>query len=87
MTNLLNVIINEITDKGLAYLGAGIAMIAGLGVGGGQAYIGGKAAEAIAKNPESESKVRIMLIISAAISESSAIYSLIIAILLIFVAK
>lgn len=87
MTNFLNLIFNEITDKGMAYLGAGLAMFAALGVGIGQGYIGGKAAEAIAKNPESESKVRTMMIITCAIVESSSIYALIIAILLIFVAQ
>lgn len=86
--NLFTVLLNQmsISDNGMAYLGAGIAMLAGIGVGAGQAYIGGKAAEAVARNPEAESKIRTMLIVSAAIAESSAIYCLIIAILLIFVA-
>lgn len=76
-----------ISNQGLAFLGAGLAMIAGIGIGAGQGYIGGKAAEAVARNPEAESKIRTMLIVGSAIAESSSIYALIVSILLIFVAK
>ncbi len=74
------------TAKGFAYLGAGIAMLAGFGVGIGQGLAAGRAAEAVARNPEAESKIRTTLIVGLGIAESAAIYSLIIAILLIFVA-
>ncbi len=72
--------------KGWAYLGAGLAMLAGIGVGIGQGLSAGRAAEAVARNPEAESKIRTTLIVGLGIAESAAIYSLIIAILLIFVA-
>ncbi len=78
---------NTITDKGAAYIGAGIAMFGALGVGAGQGYAAGKAAEAVARNPEAESKIRTMLIVGLGIAESAAIYALIISILLIFVAN
>lgn len=68
------------------YIGAGLAMTGALGVGFGQGYVGGKAALAVAKNPDEYSRIRAMMLIGAAIAESSAIYALIIAILLIFVA-
>ncbi len=68
------------------YIGAGLAMTGALGVGIGQGYVGGKAALAVAKNPDEYSRIRAMMLIGAAIAESSAIYALIIAILLIFVA-
>lgn len=74
-------------DKGLTAIGAGIAMIAGLGVGVGQGIAAGKAAEAVGRNPEAESKIRTMMIVGVALTETSVIYSLIIAILLIFVYK
>lgn len=76
----------ETTDKLGAYIGAGVAMFGGLGTGIGQGYAAGKAAEAVARNPEAENKIRTMLIVGAAIAETAAIYSLIIGILLIFVA-
>ena len=69
----------------LAYVGGGVAAIGCLGAGIGQGVIGGKAVEAIGRNPEAEAKVRTQMIISAAIAESGAIYSLVIAMILIFV--
>jgi F-type H+-transporting ATPase subunit c len=71
--------------SGLQYIGAGIAMVAALGAGLGQGYAAGKACEAIARNPEMESRIRTMMIVGAAIAETCAIYALIVALLLIFV--
>lgn len=68
-----------------AAIGAGIAMIGGAGAGIGQGYAAGKAAEAISRNPEAESKIRSIMIIGAAIAESSALYSLVVSIVLLFV--
>lgn len=70
---------------GLVAVGAGLAMIGGLGTGVGQGLSAGKAAEAVGRNPEAENKIRLMMIIGMGIAESAAIYALIIAILLIFV--
>jgi len=68
-------------------IGCGIAALGTLGTAIGQGYACAKAVEGVARNPEAESKIRTMLIVGDAIAETSAIYSLIIAILLIFVAK
>ena len=67
------------------YIGAGISSIGMLGAGIGQGYAGGKAAEAVGRNPEAESKIRNMMIVGAAIAESGALYALVVSILLIFV--
>lgn len=79
----------EVTDEGYkmmgAAIGAGVACIGMTGAGIGQGYAAGKAAEAVSRNPEAESKIRSMMIIGAAIAESSALYSFVIAIMLIFV--
>ncbi|MGL4343010.1 MAG: ATP synthase F0 subunit C [Metamycoplasmataceae bacterium] len=70
---------------GLVAVGAGLAIIGALGAGIGQGYATGKAAEAVGRNPEAEDKIRKMLIMGLAITESSAIYALVISILLFFV--
>ena len=70
---------------GLIGLGAGCAMSAAIGTGVGQGIAAGRAAEAVGRNPEAESRIRNMMIIGDGIAESSAIYGLIIAILLLFV--
>ncbi len=70
---------------GLVGVGAGMAMIGALGTGAGQGIAGGRASEAVGRNPEAEAKIRTMMIVGLGISESAAIYSLIISILLLFV--
>lgn len=65
-------------------LGAGIAMIAGVGTGVGQGYAAGKAAEAVGRQPEAQSDITKTMIIGAAIAESSAIYGLLVALVLLF---
>lgn len=69
---------------GMALLGAGIAMIAGLGPGIGEGIAAAKACEAVGRNPDAESKIRSMMVLGIALSETTGIYALIIALLLIF---
>ena len=76
---------NEFFVAGMAVLGAGIAMIAGLGPGIGQGIAASKGAEAVGRNPEAEGKIRSTMILGIALSETCAIYGLLVAILLIFV--
>lgn len=66
-------------------VGAGLAMIAGVGPGMGEGYAAGKAVEAIARQPEAEDKIRSTLILGDAIAESTGIYGLAVALFLIFV--
>lgn len=65
-------------------VGAGIALLGGGMVGIGEGYVAGKAVEAIARQPEAEGTIRTTMIIGQAISESGAIYSLAVVLLLIF---
>lgn len=59
---------------GLGAIGPGI----GLGI------IGGKALEAIGRNPEAEGKIRTNMILGAAFAEAVAIYALVIALIIKF---
>ena len=67
-----------------ALLGAGIAAIGGIGAGLGQGIATGYAVEAIARQPEAKQDILQVLFIGCAIAESTGIYSLVIAFLLIF---
>ncbi len=67
-------------------LGAGAAMIAGIGPGIGEGNAVGKACEAIGRQPECKGSVTSTMIMGCAIAETTGIYALIVAILLIFVA-
>ena len=71
---------------GCSALGAGIAMIGGLGPGIGEGYAVGKALEAIGRQPECKGQVTSTLILGCAMAETTGIYALIIALLLMFVA-
>ena len=70
---------------GCSALGAGIAMIAGLGPGIGQGFAAGKAAEAVGRQPEAAGPITRTLLTGCAVAESTGIYSLLIALVLIFV--
>ena len=64
-------------------IGAGIAMIAGFGPGIGQGYAAGKGAEAVGRQPEAQSTITTTMLLGIA-CESTGIYSLVVAMILIF---
>ena len=71
---------------GCCALGAGMAMIAGIGPGIGEGNAVAKACEAIGRQPESKGSVTTTLIMGCALAETTGLYALVIAIRLIFVA-
>ena len=73
------------TGDGLVAIAAALAVMTGLFSTLGQGYAAGKAVEAVGKNPEAETEIRVMLMLGAGIAETAAIYGLLIAFLLIFV--
>ena len=71
---------------GCCALGAGLAMKAGIGPGIGEGNAVAKACEAIGRQPESKGAVTTTMLMGCAIAETTGLYALVIAILLIFVA-
>ena len=71
---------------GCCALGAGLAMIAGIGPGIGEGNAVAKACEAIGRQPECKGDVTSTMLMGCAIAETKGLYALVIAILLIFVA-
>jgi len=68
------------------YLGAGIAMGFGaIGPGIGEGLAAGAALQGIAANPKEQGVLVRTMFIGQAVSESTGIYSLVIAIILLFV--
>ncbi len=65
-------------------VGAGIAMASGLGPGIGQGYAAGEAADAVGRNPARRSEVTVVMLLGQAVAETSGIFSLVIALLLLF---
>ena len=74
--------------RAAALLGAGLAMGFGaIGPGVGEGFAAGKACEGVAKRPEESALLTRTMLIGQAVSESTGIYSLVIALLLIFAVK
>ena len=65
---------------GMSALGAGMAMIAGLGEG----YTAGQACAAIGRQPEAQGDITRTMILGIAMAESTGIYALVIALILLF---
>ena len=76
---------NEFFVQGMALLGAGIAMVAGFGQGIGEGFAAGKGAEAVGRNPEASGKIQPIMVLGIALAETTGIFALVVAILLIFV--
>ena len=80
---------NQIDGRALilacSAIGAGLAMIAGIGPGIGQGYAAGKAAEAVGKRPKLQSAIVRTMLLGQAVAQTTGIYALIIALLLLFV--
>jgi len=79
-------ITSEAIIKAAALLGAGICMGFGaIGPGVGEGYAAGRACEGISRAPKEAGLLTRTMLIGQAVSESTGIYSLVIALLLIFV--
>lgn len=67
---------------GLVAIGAGIAMLTGLGAGIGLGIASSKVAEGVSRNPEASGKIMSSALIFATLSEVTAIFGFVIAFML-----
>ena len=68
-------------------IGAAIAVLTGIGAGIGICLSTSIAVDAIARQPDAESKISKALLLGCALAEATAIYGFIIGILIIFFLK
>ena len=68
-------------------IGAAVAVLTGIGAGIGIGHATGKAVEAIARQPEAESKISKSLLLGCALAEETAIYGFVIGLLIILFLK
>ena len=74
--------------KAAAFIAAAIAMSVGsIGPSLGQGFVGMKACENIGKHPQSASDIQRVMIIAMGIIESSAVYNLLIALVILFLSR
>lgn len=72
-------------NEGLKLIATGLAIgLGAIGPGIGVGLIGGRALEAIGRNPDAEGKIRTNMILGIAFAEAIAIYALVIALILKF---
>lgn len=72
--------------RAFALLGAGLAMgLGAIGPGIGEGFAAGKACEAIGRSPQEAGLLTRTMLVGQAVSESTGIYSLVVALLLLFV--
>lgn len=70
--------------SGLIAIGAGLAVMTGLGAGIGMGIATGKASEAAGRQPEATNQINRILLLGLALTESVAIYGFVIALLILF---
>ena len=76
---------NENFILGCSAIGAGLAVIAGIGPGVVQGIAAGHAASAVGRNPGAKSEIRTMMLLGQAVAETTGLYGLFVALLLMFV--
>ncbi len=67
----------------LSALAAAIAVFTGAGAGIGIGLATSKAVDAVARQPEADGKIMKLLLLGCALAESTAIYGLVVAIMLL----
>ncbi len=79
---------SNITNEGLilacSAIGAGLAMIAGVGPGIGQGVAAGYGAEAVGRNPGARGTIMSTMLLGQAVAETTGLYGLVIALILLF---
>ena len=79
---------SQITNEGLilacSAVGAGLAMIAGIGPGVGQGIAAGQGAAAVGRNPGAKSDVTSTMLLGQAVAETTGLYGFAVAIILLF---
>lgn len=76
-------IVSLLGIEGFAALGAGIAALSCIGAGIGMGIATGKAVDGIARQPEAYKQIRMSMLLGLAFCETTAIYGVFIAIMLI----
>ena len=79
---------SQITNDGLilacSAIGAGLAMIAGIGPGVGQGYAAGQGAAAVGRNPGAKGNIMSTMLLGQAVAETTGLYGFAVAIILLY---
>ena len=76
---------NENFILGCSAIGAGLAVIAGIGPGVGQGIAAGYGASAVGRNPGARGEIMSTMLLGQAVAETTGLYGLVVAMILLFV--
>ena len=83
LINLVNILASDTT--GMVYIGIGLMAIGMAASGIGEGLVCAKTVESMGRNPDMYGKLRTAMILGCALTETTAIYSLLVALLLLFI--
>ncbi|MBQ9899582.1 MAG: ATP synthase F0 subunit C [Acholeplasmatales bacterium] len=83
LQNVLSFLEGLSTGDGLKAIGAGLAVFTGFAAAIGEGNVAAHAVDAMARQPEMAGTIRTTMLIGQAVSETTGLYGLIIAILLV----
>ena len=84
LSNVMGFLAGLTTGDGLRYIGAGLAVFTGFAAAIGEGNVAAHAVDAMARQPEMAGTIRTTMLIGQAVSETTGLYGLIIAILILF---
>lgn len=76
----------QFIKEGMKFLAAGLAMVSTIGAGLGIGIVGNGAVQGIARNPDAAGIIQTNMVLAAAFAEAVAIYSLLVALVILFTA-
>ena len=74
---------SEAFELGCSVIGAGLALIAGIGPGVGQGYAAGQGA-AVGRNPGAKGDITSTMLLGQAVAETTGLYGLVIGLILLY---
>ena len=83
LINLVNILASDTT--GMVYIGIGLMAIGMAASGIGEGLVCAKTVESMGRNPDLYGKLRTVMILGCALTETKAIYSLLVALLMLFI--
>ena len=81
---MMSQITNEGFILGCSAIGAGLAVIAGIGPGVGQGIAAGYGASAVGRNPGARGDIMSTMLLGQAVAETTGLYGLVVAMILMF---
>ena len=69
---------------GCSAIGAGLALIAGIGPGVGQGYAAGQGAAAVGRNPGAKGDIMSTMLLGQAVAETTGLYGFVIGLILLY---